>query len=94
MTYGTYTPDLKGCGLSGQSLEEAKRYCLGDKVVCSERDVTVGFAVRFAFTKNWEWRIRRSWQCADFGFVHVSWERLHHLWADKIVWTKEGGSDA
>jgi hypothetical protein len=94
MTYGTYTPDLKACGLSGQSLEDAKRYCLGNKVVCSERDVTVGFAVRFAFTKNWEWRIRWSWQCADFGFVHVSWERLHHLWADKIVWTKEGGDHA
>lgn len=94
MTYGTYTPDLKGCGLSGQSLEDAKRYCLGDKVVCSEKDVTIGWAIRFAFTKSLEWKFSPFWHAIDLGFIHISWERLHYLWADKIAWTKEGGDHA
>jgi len=90
MTYGTYTPDMKACGLSGVSLAEAKQYCFGDHVVCSERDVTCGWAVRVAFTDRWEWRLRRRWSSSiDLGFIHISWERLHYPWADKVVWTKE-----
>ncbi len=91
MTYGTYTRDLKGCGLSGQSFKEAKEYCLGDKVVCSEKDITHGFAIRFAFTKSWEFRFKPYWSYVKLGFIHISWERLHYKWADKIVWTKEDG---
>lgn len=91
MTYGVYTRDLKGCSLGGQNLKEAKEYCRGDKVVCSEKDITFGFAVRFAFTNVWEWKFRPFWQELDIGFIHISWERLHFTWADKIVWTKEDG---
>lgn len=93
MTYGTYTPDLKACGLSEQSLKEAKAYCWKGYVVCSEKDVTFGWAIRFAFTNVWEWKIRPRWHTADLGFVHISWERLHYKWADKIVWTPEESAE-
>ena len=92
MTYGTYSRDLTASSLQGVSLEDAKKYCWGDRVVCSEKDVTFGFAVRIAFTTSWEFRFKPFWNEIKLGFMKVSWERLKYKWADKIVWTKEGGA--
>ena len=37
-TYGIYTADLSGCAPTGKdSLEEAKKLCYGDHVVCVEK---------------------------------------------------------
>lgn len=92
MTYGTYTKDLTGSGLQGVSLKEAKEYCYGDRVVCSEKDITYGFAVRIAFTKSWGFRWKPFWNEVKIGFMNISWEWLKFKWADEIVWTKEGES--
>lgn len=94
MTYGVYSKDLKGCALTGVSLSDAKPYCYGDRVVCSEKQIVHGFSITIEFGKWWEWRIRPRLGYVILGFVNISWHKCKHTWADKIVWDpkEEGGA--
>lgn len=87
MTYGCYSPDLKGKSLSGKySIEECKEWCWGDHVICSEKYKTTGFALHIEFSKYWEFKFRPRWNCLNLGYLHISWATTRQLWADKIVW--------
>lgn len=92
MTYGVYSKDLKGCALTGVSLSDAKPYCYGDRVVCSEKQIVHGFSITIVFDKWWEWSIRPMSGHAHIGFVHIAWHKCKHTWADKIVWEPEEGA--
>ena len=89
MTYGVYSKDIHGVSLAETDLETAKRYCYGDKVVCSEKDITIGFEIAVKFCKEWSWRIRPRLQYANLGFIHLTWRVMKYKWADKVVWSKE-----
>lgn len=95
MTYGVYSKDFHACSFSDGSLKVAMEYCRDDRVVCSEKVITIGFAVRIAIVKDWEWRVRPRWGFANLGFVRISWERLRYKWANEVVWEphEEGGAE-
>ena len=93
-TYGAYTQDLTGVSISGKDLETAKEYCYPDHVVCSEKYKTTGFALHIKFSKYWEFKLRPRWNYINLGFVHISWETMRQLWADKIVWKREAEEGA
>ncbi len=89
MTYGVYAKDLKSVSLSGVSLETARRYRYGDKVVCTEKRRTVGFRIKIGIMwRYWEIRFSPFWQQISFGPLDIRWEVVSHMWADEIV---EGG---
>lgn len=87
MSYGVYTKDLSGVGFSGGSLEDARKYRYGDRVVCSEKLVKCGFSVEMSF--NWKhsfgWHYYRHFQVLDLGWFQLKWHTMSYKWADKIV---------
>lgn len=91
MTYGVYSRNLGAVSLSEVSLKTAKEYCRGEMVVCSEKERTIGLEISVKFCKSWSIRIRPRLSYANLGFIHLSWRWMKYKWADKIVWTKEGG---
>ena len=93
-TYGVYTKDLTGVAISGKDLETAKEYCYADRVVCSEKYKTTGFALHIMFSKYWEVRLRPKWGCLNLGFLQIAWEKTRQLWADKIVWEIEAEGES
>jgi hypothetical protein len=48
MTYGVYTRDLKSVSLSEKfSIDQAKKWCRKDHVVCSEKKIWCGWSITF-----------------------------------------------
>lgn len=93
-TYGVYTKDLSGVSISNLDLETAKGYCYSDHVVCSEKYRTTGFALHIQISKFYEFKLRPRWNYLNLGFIHISWEVIRQLWADKIVWRRETEGEA
>lgn len=98
MTYGVYSKDLHSVSLEGVSLETAKKYCWGDKVVCSEKQIRFGTEISIKILwcpKDWRWQWRKYFDnTIRLGPLSLSWHTLSYTWADKIVYDpkKEGGA--
>ena len=87
MTYGLYTPDLKGCAFSGQSLDKCRKYQHGEFVICTERESIYGFEFRFCW-KGDGWRhfkFYRYMRLLELGPLSFSWCWCKQLLADKII---------
>lgn len=93
MSYGIYTRDLKGCALTDKrTVEEAKAYCNGDHVVCSEKTKCSGWFIGFDFHR-WD-RLHFSGRFGlELGFVTIRWHLSKYLWADKIVYDPKEGKE-
>lgn len=87
MTYGVYSADLKGVSLSGVSIETARKYLHGDRVICSEKRIRTGFEISVAFKwKHFAFRFRPYGDDAILiGPLMISWRVLTYVWADKVV---------
>jgi hypothetical protein len=87
MTYGVYTRDLKGVSLSERfSIDEVKKWCYKDHVVCSEKKIWCGWSITFRFHKWRGFRIRPYWNEWRFGFISIETKTHRYTWADKIVY--------
>ena len=89
MTYGVYSKDLKACSYNQGSLKDAREWCHGDRVVCSERMIKTGLRLSLVFRwrlVDWNFRCRWRWERTIYlGPFMISVETLSYTWADKIV---------
>lgn len=95
MTYGVYRKDLKHQVITGMPLHEAQRWCIGDRVICTERRIHYGCELTIQLRwrpRDWYflWRARYC-RYIQLGPIWISWCRLSYVWADKIV--KEARSE-
>lgn len=89
-TYGVYTSDLTGQSLSNKySIDECKKWCYHDYVICSEKDRVCGVSLAVVWHKYWEFRPRWHWGELGLGFITFRWHVNKYRWADKIVWRPE-----
>ena len=87
MTYGVYTRDLKYANITERfSVNEAKKWCYDDRVVCSEKKIWCGWSITFRFHKWREFRVRPQWGIWRFGFLDIECRTHRYTWADKIVY--------
>lgn len=83
LTYGVYTKDLKGSAIQGVSLDVAREYKYGDRVICSEKQKRCG--VTFClFWHEWIGIRIRKWRI-ELGFITMSWSWNTYTTADKVI---------
>lgn len=94
MTYGVYSRDLKHSSASGKYfIDEAKKWCYGDCVVCSEKKYWCGWTIRFCFHGWSRFRFRPRYGEWHLGFVNIEWHTNRYTWADKIVYDPKKESE-
>ena len=93
MTYGVYSKDLHSVVIDRlPSYQCAQKYRYGDCVICTEKNIQLGFRLCLTFIyRREEWRFGLSkWaNLFQIGPIKIEWEKMGYVWADKIVNSEE-----
>lgn len=90
MTYGVYYEGTQYVSIGGLgSIESARKHMRKGCVLCSEKEITIGYELKLQFHKRPRWRWVRWDARKDVGFISFEWRRLSYTWADKIIETFE-----